>query len=226
MKLKTSLFLFLAIFASITNNQAANIPINYLPFTINSPGNYVLNKDLTAPYSKTPAITVGSPVGNIVLDLQGHTIHAAPVPFKELNTVSQGILVWCNGGAYGETIIQNGTLEGFAVGLVTATASPDEGADVLFTNLTVKNDPTSPVNSIAIHLNGSSGTRIVGCRFVGAGQMGIFDDQSEVGNSYSNLHFDGTLTTNIQVNNHPAKPFPFAQIVNFSSTWNEFPTAN
>jgi hypothetical protein len=206
--------------------QAANIPITHLPFSITAPGTYVLNTDLAAPYSKSPAITVYSPVGNIVLDLQGHTIHAAPVPFRELNTASQGMLVWCNGGAYGETIIQNGTLEGFAYGLVTATASPDEGADVLFTNLTFKNDPASPVNSIAIHLNGTSGTRIVGCKFVGAGRMGIFDDQSEVGNGYSNLHFDGTLTTNIQVNSHTGGPLRFAQIVNFSSTWNEFPTLN
>jgi hypothetical protein len=210
--MKTLLNLTLA-FCAFLSSHAANIPITHLPFSINAPGTYVLNTDLIAPYSKSPAITVYSPVGVIVLDLQGHTIHAAPVPFRELNTVSQGILVWCNGGAAGGTTIQNGTLEGFAVGLLTATASPDEGADVLFTNLTFKNDPTSPVNSIAIHLVGSSGTRIVGCKFVGAGRMGIFDDQSEVGNDYSNLYFDGTLTTNIQVTAKRTYP----QLVNFSS---------
>jgi hypothetical protein len=216
MKLKTSLFLFLAIFASLTNNQAANIPINYLPFKITAPGTYVLNSDLTAPYSRTqtPAITTYQPVGFVVIDLQGHTIHAAPVPARELNNNSFGILMDVEGGAAGFVTIQNGTLEGFAVGLVTSTSSPDKGGGDLIKNITFKNDLTSSVNSIAIHLVNTGGVNIVGCKFIGAGKVGIFDEGSYVGNGYSNLYFDGTLTTNIQV----TARLTFPQLVSFSSS--------
>jgi hypothetical protein len=220
MKLKTSLLLLLAIFASLTNNQAANIPITHLPFNITAPGTYVMNTDLIAPYSKTPAITSDQPVGVIVIDLQGHTLHAAPVPFRQPN-ISVGILLYVDGGADGGVTIQNGTLEGFAVGLETK-ADPDKPGDDTVSNITFKNDPTSPANSIAIHLFQTSGVRIVGCHFVGAGQMGIFDEQSEIGNIYSNLHFDGTLTTNIQVNGHTTGTYLYPQLVNFSSTWIPF----
>jgi hypothetical protein len=126
------------------------------------------------------------------------------------------------------TTIQNGTLEGFAVGLVTNTASINKPGYFLLQNVTFKNDLTSSVNSMAIHLVNTSAVHIVGCHFVGAGKMGIFDDKSELGNSYSDLHFDGTLTTNIQVNGYVSSPGrnPFPQIVNFSSVWNQFPTLN
>jgi hypothetical protein len=221
--MKTSLIIILALFASFTvAGQAANIPITYLPFHITAPGTYVLNTDLTAPYSKTPAITTNQPVGIVVLDLQGHTLHAAPVPFRELNTASYGILVHVNGGASGGITIQNGTVEGFAIGLETDTASPDKGGDDVIKNITFKNDPTSSVNSIAIHLVNTSGVSFQGCKFVGAGHIGIFDEASEVGNGYSNLNFDGTLTTNVQVNAH----LKFPQLVSFSSSWIQFPTVN
>jgi hypothetical protein len=219
MELKTTLILLLAIFASLTNNQAANIPINYLPFKITAPGTYVMNTDLIAPYSKTPAITSNQPVGVVVIDLQGHTLHAAPVPFKILNATSIGIHLNVDGGAAGGIILQNGTLEGFAIGLET-DADPDKPGDDVVSNITFKNDSTSPANSIAIHLFQTSGVSIVGCHFVGAWRVGIFDEQSELGNSYSNLHFDGTLTTNIQVNGHTTGTYLYPQIVNFNSTWN------
>jgi hypothetical protein len=177
-----------------------------------------MNTDLIAPYSKTPAITSSQPVGVVIIDLQGHTLHAAPVPFRELN-VSVGILLYVDGGADGGVTIQNGTLEGFAVGLETK-ADPDKGGDDVVKNITFKNNLTSPVNSIAIHLFQTSGVSIVGCHFVGAWHMGIFDEQSELGNGYSNLHFDGTLTTNIQVNGHTTGTYLYPQIVNFSSSWN------
>src|SRR6478672_5299713 len=66
--------------------QAANIPITYLPFTIIAPGTHVLNTDLTAPNANSIAISMYKPVGSVVLRLNGHTLHAAPVPFRELNT--------------------------------------------------------------------------------------------------------------------------------------------
>jgi hypothetical protein len=210
--MKTLLNLILA-FTAVISSNAANIPINYLPFTITSPGTYVLNKDLTAPYSKTAAITSYQPVGDVLIDLQGHTIHAAPVPFKILNAASIGIHLDVEGGAAGDVTIQNGTLEGFAVGLVTSSGSNDKPGDDTVSNITFKNDSTSPANSIGIHFVGSSGVRVVGCKFIGAGHIGILDDQSEVGNYYSNLYFDGTLDFNLQVTPHVTYP----QLVSFDS---------
>jgi hypothetical protein len=216
--MKTTLLFLLAIFASLTNNQAANIPVNYLPFTINSPGTYVLQRDLTA-NANSFAISMAKPVGAIVLDLNGHTLHAIPVPFPQLNTTSHGILVHLNGGAAGGITIQNGTLEGFAYGIETSSVTPDKGSDMLIQNVTFKNDPTSSVNSIAIHLVFADSATISGCKFVGAGHTGILDEMNETGLTLSNLSFDGTLVTNIQENGY--KKFPqtvatYQSYLNFS----------
>jgi hypothetical protein len=73
--MKTTLILLLAIFASFAaTGQAANVPINYLPFTISAPGTYVLNTDLTA-IPNSYAILINQPIGNVTLDLKGHTLH-------------------------------------------------------------------------------------------------------------------------------------------------------
>jgi hypothetical protein len=215
--MKTTLLLFLALLASFTaTGQAANIPITYLPFTINSPGTYVLQKDLTA-NANSFAISMAKPVGAIVLDLNGHTLHAIPVPFPQLNTTSHGILVHLNGGAAGGITIRNGTLEGFAYGIETSSITPDKNSDLLIQNVTFKNDLTSSVNSVAIHLVLADSATISGCKFVGAGHTEILDEMNETGLTLNNLSFDGTLVTNIQENAY--KGFP-QTVVNFYSYLN------
>jgi hypothetical protein len=153
------------------------------------------------------------PVGSVVLDLNGHTLHAAPTPFAEANTSSYGVLVHLNGGADGGITIQNGTLEGFAYGIETSTVTTNKGSDLVIQNVTFKNDYPSSINAESIHLVAANSAIISGCKFVGAGRVGILDEKNETGITFSNLSFDGQLRVNIQQNGYLNYP----QIVSFNS---------
>jgi hypothetical protein len=208
-----TLIKLMTLLALASVGQAANIPITYLPFTITAPGTYVLATDLTSKKPNSFAISMYKPVGSVVLDLNGHTLHAAPAPFVEANTASYGVLVHLDGGAAGGITIRNGTLEGFAYGFETSTVTANKGSDLLIQNVTFKNDYPSSKNSESIHLVAANSAIITGCSFVGRGRVGILDEKNETGLTLSNLSFDGQLGVNIQQNGYLTYP----QIVSFNS---------
>jgi hypothetical protein len=63
--------LLLGIGASAAKSAAAPTPISACPYTITAPGNYVVTGDLTA---RGTCISFATPLSNVALDLQGHTI--------------------------------------------------------------------------------------------------------------------------------------------------------
>jgi hypothetical protein len=199
--MKTSLLLLLAIFASLTNNQAANIPITYLPYTISAPGTYVLNTDLTA-IPNSYAILINQPIGNVTLDLKGHTLHMS-------GDTSYGIVAKMNGSAAGIVTIQNGTISVSAYGLdVKNTVSPEKDTNLMVQNVTFQNNTTSAED---IYLEQTNYVQIKSCKFVGVGRLGIMDENSPTGNTFTNLSFDGKLSVNMTEDGTPPL------IVNFSS---------
>jgi hypothetical protein len=201
MKLKTSLFLPLAIFASLTNSQAANIIINYLPYTISAPGTYVLNTDLTA-IPNSYAILINQPVGNVTLDLKGHTLHMS-------GNTSYGIIAKMSGGFPGIVTIQNGTISVSAYGLdVKTNLSQQKNTNLVVQNMTFSNNTTSAED---IYLEQTLGVQVESCKFVGVGRLGIMDENSPTGNTFTNLSFDGKLSVNMMEDGTPPL------IVNFSS---------
>ena len=182
----------IALLALASIGQAANfpnIPISYLPFTISAPGTYVLNTDLTLANANSFAINMNQPVGDVVLDLKGQTLHIK---------TSYGILVHLSGGAAGGITIQNGTLEGFAYGIEATTTTPNKLTHLTVQNITFKNnlDPTY-TSSEDIHLSHTNGVIVKGCNFVGVGRLGVMDKNSATGNIFTNLSLDGQLSVNI-----------------------------
>jgi hypothetical protein len=186
--MKTTPILLLAILASFTaTGQAANVPINYLPFTISAPGTYVLSKDLTSTNVNAVAITMNQQaVGDIVLNLNGHTLHG--------NGAVAGVVFLFNGGA-GALVLENGTVDGFTYGSETSNSPFTTNSHLLIENVTFKS--TGP-DSIGIELERVNGALISGCKFVGVMSWGVFDLNSMSRNTYSNLSFDGQQSINIQ----------------------------
>jgi hypothetical protein len=194
--IQTSLIILLALFASLTNNQAAapaaptlvgaQIPITYLPYTISAPGTYVLKTDLVAPPNGY-GILITQPLGGTVLDLKGHTIYCS-------GDSSYGIIAKMNGGTgYVETVtIQNGTLSVSAYGLEVTNTT--KNSSLVVQNMTFLNNSS---NANDVQLWAANGALLKNCKFVGAGQTGILDANSLFGNSYTNMSFDGKLNVNI-----------------------------
>jgi hypothetical protein len=188
--MKTTLILLLAILASFTaTGQTANIPFTYLPFTISAPGTYVLNTDLTSTNVNSVGVAINQQaVGNIVLNLNGHTLHG--------NGAVAGITVNLRDVNGANLTIRNGTLDGFYYGIETnAEDSPAQHSHFLVENVTFKSTNN---NTVSISLENTNGAVIGGCKFLGVMRVGIWDAASAYGNTYSNLSFDGQQSTNIQ----------------------------
>jgi hypothetical protein len=201
--MKTSLLLLLALLASFTatHGQAANIPITYLPYTISAPGTYVLNTDLTA-NPNSYAILIYQPAGNVILDLKGHTLNMS-------GDTSYGIIAKMSGGGPGIVTILNGTISVSAYGLdVQTNPSQQKVTNLIVQNVTFSNNTTSAED---IYLEQTNGVQVKNCRFVGVGRLGIMDENSVMGNTFTNLSFDGKLSVNMMEDGTPPL------IVNFSS---------
>ena len=210
--MKTSLILLLAILASFTaaSSKAATITINALPFTITTPGTYVLATDLTMtsawPGAVAIYISVRSsvpngpvPTGNTILDLGGHTIHGGAF-----------IGVRVDSTAYISVI--NGTLDGFSDG-IDISMGGGTFSHLLIDNITFKSTKN---NTSGITMTKTNGAVVSRCNFIGPMLCGIYDHYSTIGSTFINLNFDGYQTTNIQEGGMDG--FPYPQTVNFNTT--------
>lgn len=177
--------------AAQAHGQTA-IPIAYLPYTISSPGTYVLATDLTA-VPDSAAINVYQSVGYVVLNLKGHTLHMN-------GTNSYGITAHLSGGASGGITIENGTIEVAGYGIVANTNTPNKVTALVVQNVTFQNVTTSAED---VFLSQTNGVQIKNCRFVGVGRLGVLDEGSETGNTLSNLSFDGQLSVNLMEDGTP-----------------------
>ncbi len=164
----------------------AQTPISYLPYVISAPGTYPLATDLTA-IPNSAAITMYQPVGTVILDLKGHTLHLS-------GDTSYGIQVHLLGGAVDGITIRNGTLSVSAYGIEATTNTPGKFTNLLVENVTFQNNSNSAED---IHLSQTNGVQVKGCKFVGTGRLGVLDENSPTGNKFTNLSFDGKLSVNM-----------------------------
>jgi hypothetical protein len=135
--------------------------ITSFPLTINVPGKYVLNQDLTlAPGIATIAIQITC--GDVTVDLNGHTITGPG------NTGYKGFAIRVYNiqstiGAVDNIVIKNGILTNFRIGVLLnpALTLPGYGA----TNCVVKNLTISAVDLAVQDLDGVN-NNITNCTFV------------------------------------------------------------
>jgi hypothetical protein len=193
-KMKTIL-LILAIFTSFANfavaGQTANIPITYLPFTISAPGTYVLVTDLTCAVNGIAITMNQQAVGDIVVNLNGHTLNG--------NNNSLGVFFSLNGGVnVGALVLKNGTVSGFYTGTATSNFINTVNSHLLIENVTFNSTiPKNNVSGVGIQFERVNGAVVSGCKFVGVMEYGVNDLDSASRNTYTSLSFDGQQSINI-----------------------------
>jgi hypothetical protein len=173
---------------SVTTTQAAKSPsikISALPFTITAPGTYVLTGNLAGSgasgYATAIDIAPTTP-GPVVVDLNGFTIDA---------NGNDGVILY--GGypsvanAYPVTI-ENGTITNYLYGVY---ASYGGTPGVYMSDILVKNivfDSSSVNGATAIYFGGVNSSSVNNCTIRNV-PNGISDNNSALGNSYSNIAF-------------------------------------
>lgn len=97
-----SLFIGMAIAVLLPLSAHSQTPITSVPFTISTPGNYIVPNELFYPSPGGTAITINTP--NVTIDFAGHFLFCSAA-----SPVNNGILV--NHG--GNVTIRNGSVVGF-----------------------------------------------------------------------------------------------------------------
>jgi len=208
-KLKSLLF-FLALSAT-SLSAAPTIQINSLPFTILTPGNYVLTRNLTFTGNQYAAITIyivgaTSSTGPITLDLKGFTItNLSPVDASYSYAIYiQGMTADDFPGIAPQTglnvypiTIRNGTLTGFSTGILDYKTY-----DVTINNIVFNFSTISTADTLeGVSLFRTRDCIINNCYFNnpplptnGNQVIGISDAASYGGSSYNNDIFTGNTT--------------------------------
>jgi hypothetical protein len=125
MRLQSTLLMAAFGLLSALSAQAANIKISALPFTITSPGTYVLSSNLsfTTGNPGDSAISIASNIqGPVTINLNGFTISGG---------ISSDRAITINSTNEGLISIKNGTITNFGYGLVVG------GDNVDISNLTI-----------------------------------------------------------------------------------------
>jgi hypothetical protein len=165
---------------SATAVQAANIQITSLPFTISTPGTYVVTRDLSYSSQQGAAINILTTLaGSVVLDFQTHTITGAGG--ESFGVEIGGVSEYAE-NSYPITI-RNGTIQGFLIGI-----DAEQGNRAKTTELTVKSMNLWTMMYGAKLLN-TSHSSINNCVFTET-SYGINDDGTGANNSYVNNTFN------------------------------------
>jgi hypothetical protein len=166
--------------------QAAPAPvlITALPFNITAPGTYVLSGNLMIPSFQT-AININSvKPGNVVLNLNGHTLTGPG------NSNVPGIFV--TGNPTGSNVtIENGTVAEFSYGIKAETSDSISLSNIHIVNVTFYGN-----GYVGLVFSGVNSSSIENCAFIaylpqGGPLDGIQDNQTQTGNRYVNNTFDG-----------------------------------
>jgi hypothetical protein len=97
--------------------QAANVQITSLPFSITTPGTYVLVSDLSYTPQSGAAITIsGNLSAPVILNLKGHTLTGSVV-IPLTNNSSDGVFINGSGPSLSTITVENGTITNFDVGI-------------------------------------------------------------------------------------------------------------
>jgi hypothetical protein len=172
---------------SVLSARAVNIQITSLPYTIATPGTYVLTENLSYTAQQGVAINkLTTLAGPVVLDLKGHTITGAGGGSASFAIQIGGVSEYAE-NTYPITI-RNGTLQGFSIGI-----DAEQGNLAKTTELTVNNmqfsTVTTSVATYGVKLLNTSYSSINNCVFTGT-EYGINDDVTGANNSYANNTFN------------------------------------
>jgi hypothetical protein len=169
--------------------------ITSLPFTISSPGIYVLDRDLTV--NGSDAIDVNTP--DVVIDLNGYSIIGSNGGF--------GV----SAGQVANVIVENGRISGFATAVQLGPysvarnlmGSDDEGISVQGNDCVVQNcilqgTGTGAANGAGIGIESTSRCEVTGCRvsgfFLGIASFGTSEDNAIVHNFVTNCKLGLSLS--------------------------------
>lgn len=205
--MKTQIIVLMAALGLITSASTQTttalptVPIIRLPYTITTPGIYVLTSDLSFPVpsgttSATPAILIATNIpGEVIVNLKGHTITSTGN-----NSVGIGIGFVTPGIANTYPItVRNGTLQNFSFGVWAESGN----TTVFLSNITV--------GDLTVNILEQSGINNAGVLFdvvnnsvvrnstIKQTNIGIEDFLSAGGNKYVNVTFQSvgeTLTVN------------------------------
>jgi parallel beta-helix repeat protein len=140
----------------VPGSYAGGTQIINCPFTISTPGQYHISKDLTCPQRDVPAITVAA--DNVVVLFDGHTLDGA-------GTGLFGVLV----AGSNDLVVGGGTVTRFLFGLAVESPSDDEPTSGnRIVNITV----TNALNQGIFVIN-SVQNQIINCTANGNGRVGI-----------------------------------------------------
>ena len=179
---KTLLFVTALASLTIANSGQAVTTITAVPYTISSPGIYVLGNNVTFTGSGSmPAIMINA--NNVLLDLNGNTLGnfvAGPATgaFGIQFTFHQNL------------VLQNGTIQGFSEGFFSQQSS----------NIVIDNVNFYGIISFAVASNSDHGIIIRNCQFNGIGysSTGAVLNSSAVGidvtGGYGGLILHNTLS--------------------------------
>jgi hypothetical protein len=159
--------------------QSATIPITTVPYTISSPGTYVLTGNLTSPpLQNQSAILITGSAGTVVLDLKGFTLMMG-VAYP--NFAYTGINI-----RKSNVTVRNGTILNFNNGINVAPPGSGYLSNVLVQNVTFNNLDGTHIDFIAVN-----SSVITNCTFIGFAQAAIYDHGSQTANRFSENRFDG-----------------------------------
>jgi hypothetical protein len=172
-------FLLLSTGASApASAAAAPTRISACPYTITAPGNYVVTRNLTATGT---CISFATPVSNVALDLQGHSITG--------NGTGYGIACLQSGSndRCDHVIIANGVVARFSGGIHL------DGNFNTVAQMTSQQNTASQQNSgTGIVFNGDSGNLIIGSVATGNDSEGIHGG----GNGFATSVSDSVASNN------------------------------
>ena len=140
------------------------------------------------------AITINSSLaGKIVLDLNGFTIS----PYPTSGNLVGAIVILGNPTA-SNIIIQNGTLNGFWVG-VDVNPNASLQSPLYLSNISVANVTFADERFVDVRYNQVNSSSVTDCVFTGGTRFGIQDFYSQFGNQYSDIRFNIGQNTALQV---------------------------
>jgi hypothetical protein len=145
---------------------AAQTSISACPYNITAPGNYVVARNLAA---SGTCINFATPVSNVSIDLQGHSILGNGTGYgivcipSDLGNLASG----CN-----HVVLANGTIKGFAGGIFLGGNSNTVTQIDSQQNMGVENG-TNPGYGSGIFLAGQSGNIITSSSATGNAGIGI-----------------------------------------------------
>jgi hypothetical protein len=188
----------LLILLGAVSAQATSIQITALPYTIVTPGTYVLAADLGNP-TPTTDITINVNVpGKVLLNLNGHKLlpylhNNQPIPAVDAIDVLAGEDIY----------IENGTIGTLAFGFL-ASINVNPNATSFLSNLEIYEVLFGGCVTWNIIFNRVNSSVVKNCNF--AGQNGITDIDSLTGNKFLNNVFEA-IGVGFSVTSHRTTAF-------------------